>query len=176
MCRIIRVSAHFLRRTGFASLHGRASARTPAARRLLQPLDFDARHAPAIHFHDGKAVSAEIKTFSAARNESELREHETSQRGIGGIFRQSDVVLRFEIAKTQRGVKNHGRIRALADDQRLLHHIILIMNFADELLQNIFESNQSENACRIHRQPWPSSRGGSEAPGAIRWQVCFPAR
>src|ERR1700722_19177083 len=61
--------------------------------RQLEPLNLDARDAPAVHFHDGEAISLEVKILSAPRDESELREHKSSHGGVGGIIRQQDVVL-----------------------------------------------------------------------------------
>src|SRR5882762_3575273 len=69
--------------------------------RLFQPLDFDTRDAPAIHFHDGEAIAFVVKTLSAAGNESELRENETSCRRIGRVLRQPDVVSRLEVVQAQ---------------------------------------------------------------------------
>src|SRR6202035_5912032 len=65
--------------------------------RLFQPLDFDTRDAPAIHFHDGEAIAFVVKTLSTTGNKSELRENETARRGIGRILRQPDVVSRVEV-------------------------------------------------------------------------------
>ena len=124
--------------------------------RLLQPLNLDARHAPAVHFHHGEAISFEVKTFSTAGNESELRENESSRGGVGRIFRQQDVVLRFEIAEAERCVENHGRVRALPDDERLLHHIEFIVNFADQLFQDVLQRDQSQDGAEFvhdHRHP-----------------------
>src|SRR5712692_5426349 len=83
--------------------------------RLFQSLDLDPRYAPAIHFHDGEAVTFKVKTLAAAGNKSELRENETSGGRVGRILRQTDVVARLKVVQAQRGVEDHRRIRALPD-------------------------------------------------------------
>src|SRR5258707_11132669 len=56
-------------------------------------LNLDARDALTIHFNDGEAKIAKVKTLSALGNETELIEDKTADGGISGILRQGDVGL-----------------------------------------------------------------------------------
>src|SRR6202042_3027578 len=102
-------------------------------------LDFHARDAPAIHFDDGEAKSAVLKIFSATGDEAELIEHEAAARRVSRILRQRDVVLRVEIAHIQRRVEDN---RAVCQFLRSLDDVELVVNFADDLFENIFHRNK----------------------------------
>ena len=52
-----------------------------------------------------------FKTFAAARNEAEMVEDESADGFVGGVFGQSDVVLRFEVANFDGAVENHASRR-----------------------------------------------------------------
>jgi hypothetical protein len=101
---------------------------------MFEPLDFDPGDAAPVHFDNGKTVTFVIKIFSPTRDEPEPSEDKASCGCVGGVFGQDDVVLCREVAKAQGGVKYHRRIGALPNNERLLHHVKLVMNLAYELL------------------------------------------
>src|SRR5271154_7216773 len=109
-------------------------------------LDFYAGHAFAVHFHDGKPRIAEIETFAAFGNKAELIEHETADSSVSRIFRNGDVVLRFEVANIEGGVENH---RAVGERERALHDIEFVVNFANHLFEDIFEGDETEDAAEL---------------------------
>ena len=117
------------------------------SRRLLwQKLDFYARDSAAVHFHDREPKIAEVKTFTAFGDKSELIEHKATDRGVGGVLRQSDVVLCVQVANAERGVKDD---RAIRKRERPLDDVELIVNFADKLLEDVFHRDQSKNAAEL---------------------------
>ena len=106
-----------------------------------------------IHFHHRKTKSVRLETFSAPRNKSQPVQHESPNGLVRRILRHHDVVPRLQFPNFDRRVKNHSAIRQI---QRPLHHVELIMNFTDHLLQNIFQGRQPQNTAKFihdHRQP-----------------------
>src|SRR5438445_13699113 len=95
-----------------------------------QALQFDARHSPALHLQNRKAITSKNKTFASARNEAEVREAETAQGRISGIFGELDLVLRLEIAKAYGSINNHSHFQPMTDDLLILYDVELIVNFA----------------------------------------------
>ena len=82
--------------------------------------------------------------------------HETADGGVGGIFGKHDVVLRVEIADVESGVEDDG---AIGESERLFDNVEFVVNFADELFDEVFDGDQSRECCRIRRRPWPCRRG-----------------
>src|SRR5262249_42558205 len=109
-------------------------------------LDFDSRHTPPIHLHNRETEIAVLETFAAAWNESELVQHKAADGGIGGIFGQSDVVLRIEIAHVESGIEDY---RAVGQRQGPLFHVELVVNFANHLLENVFQRHQTQDAAEL---------------------------
>src|SRR5207244_6025688 len=101
---------------------------------------------PALHLQNREAITGKIKTFASARNEAEVREDETAQGSVSGIFGELDLVLRLEIAKAYGSIKDHGHFRPAADDLGSLYDVELIVNFAHHLLQHVLQGNQTQDA------------------------------
>src|ERR1700746_1938216 len=108
-------------------------------------LDFYTSNALAVHFDDGEMIIVKIKTFAALGNEPELVEHEAADGGVGGIFGQGDVVLGVEVANVGGAVEDHG---AICQWKRLLDNVKFVVNFADHLLDDVFNGDQPENAAK----------------------------
>src|SRR5206468_10552781 len=105
-----------------------------------------ARHAAAVHFDDGETEIFVIETLATLWNETKMVEHEAADGGVSGIFRQGDVVLGIEVAHVERGVKDDGTIR---EGERTLDDVKLVMNLADQLLQDIFQGDEAEDAAEL---------------------------
>ena len=73
-------------------------------------------------------------------------EDESANGGVSGIFREGDVVLRVEVADIQCGVEDDG---AVGEGERALDDVEFIMDFADELLEEIFHSDEAEDAAEL---------------------------
>src|SRR4029077_16673391 len=130
----------FRRRRGCKSL-GRTIAQCGR-----DALNLYAGDALAVHFDNRETMISELKAFAAARNETELVEDETADRGIRGIFRKGDVVLRVEIADVQRGIENDG---AIGERERALDNVKFIVNFSYDLLEDVFQCDQAQNAAEF---------------------------
>jgi len=78
-----------------------------------------------------------------------LGQHKAAQRGVGGVLRQLDVVLRLEIAQAKPAVENHGRFRTRPNNLRPLDGIELVVYFACHLLEQIFHRHQTQNAAKL---------------------------
>src|SRR5258708_13927248 len=98
-----------------------------------------AGYAFTVHFRDGETQVFINKTFATAGNETELIENEATHGGVGGIFRNFDVVLRFQISNVQGGVKNY---RTIGESQGFFDDVEFIVNFTDHLFKNIFQLYQ----------------------------------
>ena len=77
---------------------------------------------------------------------SELVQHESADGGVRGIFRQRDVVLRVQVANVQRGVKND---RTIGQGQWPLDHVEFVVNLADHLFDDVFQSDQPEDTAEF---------------------------
>src|ERR1700681_1314545 len=106
-------------------------------------LDFYTSDALAVHFDHGEAIVAVLEAFAAARDEAELIENEAADGGVGGIFGQADVVLGVEVADVERGVEDDGTV---GEGEGTLDDVEFIVNFADDLLEDVFESDEAEDA------------------------------
>ena len=114
-----------------------------------QALEFDSRHAVALHLQNRETIAGEIEAFAAVGNESQSRQDKAAERGVGGIFGKMDLVLRLEIAQADGSVEDHGHVRAGADDLRRLHHVELVVNFAHHLFEHVLERDQAEDAAKF---------------------------
>src|SRR6478609_4755910 len=111
-----------------------------------QALNLDARDATAIHFNNGKTIRAEFKTLAAARNEAELIEDESANGGVSGIFREGNVVLRVEVADIQCSIEDDC---AVGQGEWAFDNVEFIVDFADELLEEIFHGDEAEDAAEL---------------------------
>ena len=66
--------------------------------RRAQALDLYPCDAPSIHFDYRETVGAVFKALTTTGNETQLVEHKASHRRVSRIFRQSNVVLRVQVA------------------------------------------------------------------------------
>ena len=99
-----------------------------------------------VHFHYGEAIAIGFEAFAAAGNESEAGEDESADRFVGGIFGKHDVVARGEFADFDGGVEDHA---AVGEGERALDDVEFIVNFADHLLEDVFERGQAEDAAEF---------------------------
>src|SRR4029077_12163986 len=116
------------------------------ARRRTDALNLYASDSFAVHLDHAKAIVAILKAFASARNETQLIEDETAHSGIGGILGKRDVVLGVQVANVQSGVEND---RAIRESKWALDDIELVVNFANDLLENVFQGDQAENAAEF---------------------------
>ena len=93
-----------------------------------------------IHFHYREAIAVGFETFSAARDKSQAGQHETTDRFVGGIFGEHDVVTRGELADFDGGVEDHA---AVGKSERALDYVEFVVNFADHLLEDVFERGEA---------------------------------
>src|SRR5713101_793782 len=114
--------------------------------RGTRALDFYAGDALAVHLDYGEAIVAVLEAFSAAGDEAELIENEAADGGVGGIFREADVVLGVEVADVEGGVENDG---AVGESEGALDDVEFVVNFADDLLEDVFEGHEAEDAAEF---------------------------
>jgi len=112
----------------------------------LDLLDFDAGNAAAVHLDNGEAVTFKVEALAAAGDEAELGEDKAADGGVGGIVGELDVVLRGEIANVERGIENHG---AVGEGLGVFDDVELVVNFADHLLDDVFNRNEAEDAAEF---------------------------
>src|SRR5215472_1431090 len=114
--------------------------------RRANTLNLHSGHALAIHFDDGKAQVAIVKTFATFGDEAELIEYEAADGGVRGVFGQGDVVLRVEVANVGSGVKNH---RPIGQRERLFLNVKLVVNLSDHLLDDVLDGHETEDAAEF---------------------------
>ena len=124
-----------------------------------QRFDFQARDAAMVHFHYGEAIAIGFKTFAATGNKSEAGEDESADRFVGGIFGKDDVVARGQFADFDGGVEDHA---AVGKSERALDDVEFIVNFADHLLEDIFESGEAEDAAEFVHDHGEAGAAGAE--------------
>src|SRR3984893_11065713 len=112
----------------------------------VNTLDLNACHTLAVHFRNSKTPAAVFESLASFGNKSQLRQNESSYRGISWVFRQRNVVLRVQIAHIQRGIENN---RAIRQCQRLLDYVKFVMNLTHHLFENVLQGNQSKNAAKF---------------------------
>src|SRR5713226_7925550 len=103
----------------------------------------------ALHLQNREPIPAEIKALTATRNEPEPGENEPAERGVSGIFREPDFVLRLKVAKTYGPVENDGGLRSGANYLGRVDDIKFIVNLADHLLEHVLQRNQAEDAAKF---------------------------
>src|SRR5690348_1193789 len=124
---------------------GLSRLRLPCGACGFQAFDFYAGNSAAFDFHYGEAVAVVFETFAAARQKSEVGEHEAGERFVRGIFGELDVKF-VEVMNFERGVENHG---AVDESERAFNDVELIVNFADHLFENVFEGDEAENGAEF---------------------------
>ena len=125
---------------------GRGSLSRTITRCRRDALNLDTGDALAVHLDDREAIVSVLKTFAAARNEAELVENEPTNRGIRGILRERDVVLRVEVADIQRRIENDG---AIGEGKRALDDVKFVVNLPHDLLEDVFQGDQAEYAAEF---------------------------
>lgn len=138
--------------------------------RDLQRFYFHAGDTAAIHFHHGEAMAFGLEAFAAARNETQVSQDETANGFVTGIIWQDDVVARGEIADFQGSVENHG---AVGKRKRALDDIEFIVNFADHLLEDIFERCKAKDAAEFVDNHSQASATRAEFDEQIAGGFCF---
>src|SRR5271155_1000398 len=99
-----------------------------------------------VHFHYGEAIAIGFEAFAAAGDKAQAREDETADRFVGGIFGEDDVIARGEFADFDGGVEDHA---AVGKGERALDNVEFVVNFADHLLEDVFESGEAEDAAEF---------------------------
>src|SRR5208283_3721838 len=112
----------------------------------VQTLNLDASDTAAVHFNDSETIATEFEAFASPRNEAQLVEDESADGGVSGIFRERNVVLRIEVADIQCGVEDD---RAIGEGKRALDDVEFIVDFADELLEQIFHGDEAKDAAEL---------------------------
>src|SRR6266568_8981504 len=74
-------------------------------------LNLHAGDALTVHFHDREAEIAVLEAFAALGNKPQLIKDKATDSGVSRVLRQSDIVLRVEVAHVQRSVEDQGSIR-----------------------------------------------------------------
>lgn len=109
-------------------------------------MNFDLGHAAAVHLNDSEAITAEVETFAATRDEAELGENESANGGIGRVVRKLDIVLGSQIANIEGSVKDDG---AIGEGLGVLDDVKLIVDLTHHLLDDVFDSNQAEDTAEF---------------------------
>jgi hypothetical protein len=115
-------------------------------------------------------VALKIKSFAALRNEAEMGQGEPAQGGVGGIFGKENVILHFKVADVQRRVENHGAVRQL---QRRLGQIEFVVNFADDLFEDILKRYQPEDASEFVHDERHSGAARAKFGEQLSGQLAF---
>src|ERR1700722_7216865 len=109
-------------------------------------LDLYAGNPAAILFHHGEAETVGFKAFAAAGDESEPAQHEAAHGFVRGVIGERDIVLRLEVADFYARVEDNSAVRKC---ERALDHVEFVVNFADHLLEDVFQSDEAENAAEF---------------------------
>src|SRR5580698_5196103 len=112
-----------------------------------------------IHLHYRETITIGFETFAAAGNEAEASEHETADRLVGRIFRKHDVVTRGQLADFNGGVEDHA---AVGKGERALDDVEFVVNFADHLLEDVFERGQAKDASEFVNDHGQAGAAGAE--------------
>src|ERR1700733_6076414 len=112
-----------------------------------------------VHFHYGEAIAIGLKAFAASGDKAQAREDETADRFVGGIFGEDDVVARGEFADFDGGIEDHA---AVGKGQRAFDDVEFIVNFADHLLEDVFEGGEAEDAAEFVYDHGEAGAAGAE--------------
>src|SRR4029077_7404127 len=86
------------------------------------------------------------EAFAAGGNKTELIEDESTNGGVSGILWNGDAVLSVEIANVQGSIEDEGTVRKR---ERVFDDVEFVVNFADDLFEDVFEINQAEQAAKF---------------------------
>ena len=112
-----------------------------------------------VHFHHGEAIAIGFEAFAATGDEAQASEDESADRFVRRIFRKHDVVARGKFADFYGGVEDHP---AVGQGERALNDIEFIVNFADHLLEDVFQSGEAEDAAEFVHNHCKASAAGAE--------------
>ncbi len=140
-----------MRRIGFqrAGLHAVASLalRIRALSGRSDGLDGDAADAAAGHLGDGVAAAVVLDAFAYGGDVAEVGEEESGQRLDASFAREDPVELGAEVAEGGAAVERHGSGRA--EEMAARSDVELVVEFADDLLQRIFGSDEADGRAEL---------------------------
>src|SRR5271156_1044902 len=112
-----------------------------------------------VHFHYGEAIAIGFEAFAAAGDKAQTGEDETADRFVGGIFGEDDVIARGEFADFDGGVEDHA---AVGKGERALDDVEFVVNFANHLLEDVFECGEAEDAAEFVRDHGQAGGAGAK--------------